>query len=112
MFDDVLKHRSGRVIALARVVLATVFLFAIWIDPSQPAQAVAATYSVLIFYVVAAAAIVTLTWRNWWLDARLAGPMQVVDMVVFTLLVVTSDGYTSPFFVFFVFLILSAAIRW
>jgi signal transduction histidine kinase len=112
VFDDVLKHRSGRVIALARVVLAAVFLFAIWIDPSQPAQAVAATYSVLIFYVVAAAAIVTLTWRNWWLDARLAGPMQVVDMVVFTLLVVTSDGYTSPFFVFFVFLILSAAIRW
>jgi signal transduction histidine kinase len=26
--------------------------------------------------------------------------------------VVTSDGYTSPFFVFFVFLVLSAAIRW
>lgn len=112
VFDDVLKHRSGRVIALARAVLAAVFLFAIWIDPSQPAQAVAVTYSVLGFYVVAAAAIAVLTWSNWWLDARLAAPMQVIDIVVFTLLVVTSDGYTSPFFVFFVFLILSAAIRW
>ena len=112
MFDEVLKHRSGRVIALARAVLAAVFLFAIWIDPSQPAQAVVVTYGVLVFYVVAAAAIAALTWSNWWLDARLAGPMQIVDMVVFTVLVVTSDGYTSPFFVFFVFLVLSAAIRW
>jgi signal transduction histidine kinase len=112
LFDDVLKHRSGRVIALARAVLAAVFLFAIWVDPSQPAQAVETTYAVLVVYVVAAAAIAVLTWKNWWLDARLAGPMQVIDIIVFTLLVVTSDGYTSPFFVFFVFLILSAAIRW
>lgn len=112
VFDEVLKHRSGRVIALARAVLAAVFLFAIWIDPSQPAQGVVITYLVLTFYVLTAAAIVIATWSNWWLDARLAGPMQVVDIVVFTLLVVTSDGYTSPFFVFFVFLILSAAIRW
>ena len=112
MFDDVLKHRSGRVIALARAVLAAVFLFAIWVDPAQPAQAVATTYTVLVFYVIAAGALAALTWRNWWLDARLAAPMQVIDIVVFTLLVVTSDGYTSPFFVFFVFLIVSAAIRW
>ena len=112
MFKGVLKHRSGRVIALARAVLAAVFLFAIWIDPSQPAQAVAETYSVLVLYVIASIAIVTLTWNNWWLDARLAAPMQVVDIIAFTLLVLTSDGYTSPFFVFFVFLILSAAIRW
>jgi signal transduction histidine kinase len=112
MFDDVLKHRSGRVIALARAVLATTFLFAIWIDPSQPAQAAAATYAVLAAYVLAAAAIAMLTWNNWWLDARLAAPMQIIDIVVFTLLVATTDGYTSPFFVFFVFLILSAAIRW
>ncbi len=112
MFDDVLKHRSGRVIALARAVLAAVFLFAIWIDPSQPATAAVATYAVLATYVVAAALVAVLTWDNWWLDARLAAPMQVVDILAFTLLVLTSDGYTSPFFVFFVFLVLSAAIRW
>ena len=36
MFKGVLKHRSGRVIALARAVLAAVFLFAVWIDPTHP----------------------------------------------------------------------------
>jgi len=112
VFDDVLKHRSGRVIALARAVLASVFLFAIWVDPSQPAQAVEMTYAVLVIYAIGSAAIVMLTWSNWWLDARLAATLQVADIVVFTLLVIASDGYTSPFFVFFVFLILSAAIRW
>ncbi|HET7574991.1 MAG TPA: histidine kinase [Sphingomicrobium sp.] len=112
MFDDVLKHRSGRVIALARAALAAVFLFAIWIDPSKPATAAVETYGVLATYAVAAAVVAAVTWDNWWLDARLAAPMHVVDILAFTLLVLTSDGYTSPFFVFFVFLILTAAIRW
>ena len=112
VFDDVLKHRSGRVIALARAVLAAVFLFAIWIDPNQPATAAVETYAVLGTYVLVAAIVAALTWDNWWLDAKFAAPMHVIDILAFTLLVITSDGYTSPFFVFFVFLILSAAIRW
>ena len=112
MFDDVLKHRSGRVIALGRAMLAAIFLFAIWIDSSQPAHAAEATYSMLGAYVAAAFALLVLTWNNWWLDARLAAPAHVVDVAIFTLLVLATDGYTSPFFVFFVFLILSAAIRW
>ena len=112
MFKGVLKHRSGRVIALARAVLAAVFLFAVWIDPTHPAQAAAATYTVLSAYVAAAVLLTLLTWDNWWLDGKLAAGAHVVDIAAFTLLVLATDGYTSPFFVFFVFLILSAAIRW
>ena len=112
MFDDVLKHRSGRVIALARTVLAAIFLFAIWVDPTQPTQAVSATYAMLVAYVAAAVALTAVTWNSWWWDARLAAPAQVADVIVFTLLVLATDGYTSPFFVFFAFMVLSAAIRW
>jgi len=112
MFDDVLKHRSGRVIALARAVLAVIFLLAIWVDPSQPAQAATATYAMLFIYLFIAAAITKLTWNDWWADARLAALAHVLDITVFTMLVLATDGYTSPFFVFCVFLILSAAIRW
>ena len=112
MFDDVLKHRSGRVIALARAVLAATFLFAIWIDPTQPSHDTVLTYSILVIYALGSAALTILTWKNWWIDARLAAPAHVLDIVVFTLLVFFTDGYTSPFFVFFVFLILSAGIRW
>jgi signal transduction histidine kinase len=112
MFEDVLKHRSGRVIALCRAALAAIFLFAIWIDPSQPAHAAAETYALLLAYLAVAILLVILTWNNWWLDAKLAAPAHVVDVAIFTLLVFATEGYTSPFFVFFVFLILSAAIRW
>ena len=112
MFDDVLKHRSGRVVALARAVLAATFLFAIWIDPTQPTHDVAETYFVLGTYLALSVAFTLLVWDNWWLDAKLGLIAHVIDMVAFTLLVLATDGYTSPFFVFFVFLVVSAAIRW
>ena len=112
MFDDVLKHRSGRVIALGRALLVALFLLAIWIDPNQPAQNAAITYALLAVYVAVAFAVTVAIWNNWWLDAKLAAPMHLLDMVAFTLLVYATEGYTSPFFLFFVFLIISAAIRW
>jgi signal transduction histidine kinase len=92
--------------------LATLFLLAILVDLSQPAHEAAATYALLGAYVLFAAAIVVATWSNWWLDAMLAGPAHAVDIILFTLLVLLTEGYTSPFFTFFIFLLLSAAIRW
>ena len=92
--------------------LAAIFLGAIWADSSQPAQAPAETYGLLTAYLTVAAAIGLATWDNWWLDAKLAAPAHVLDIVVFTLLMFGTDGYTSPYFLFFLFLILSAAIRW
>jgi len=92
--------------------LATLFMLAIWIDASQPSHAPAATFALLAAYIAFAAVITVATWNNWWFDAKLAGPAHAVDIVVFTLLVLLTEGYTSPFFPFFVFLLLAAAIRW
>jgi len=103
---------SGRVIALGRLLLATLFMAAIGIDISQPAQAPTETYALLVGYQVFAAAIAALTWNDWWLDAKLAGPAHAVDIILFTIIVYLTEGYTSPFFIFFVFILLSAAIRW
>ena len=107
-----LQHPSGRVIAVGRLLLATSFLVAIWFDTSQPARGAAAAYAVLAAYVAFAAAIVVATWNNWWLDAKLAGAAHAVDIVMFMVLVALTEGYTSPFFTFFMFVLLSAAIRW
>ena len=103
---------SGRVIALGRLMLATLFLLAIWVDTSQPTHGPVATFAILAAYVVFAAAILLSTWNNWWLDAKLAGPAHGVDILLFMLLVLLTEGYTSPFFTFFMFILLSAAIRW
>jgi signal transduction histidine kinase len=110
--QSVFKYQSGRVIALGRVMLASLFLISIWLDQSQPAQAPAQTYGLLLFYVLFALALAAVTWRNWWLDARLAAPAHFVDMAVFTGIVFSTNGYTSPFFLFFILPLLAAAIRW
>ena len=105
-------YPSARVIALGRLLLAALFLIGIWIDVTQPAVAPAATFKLLAGYLAFAIAMAALTWKDWWLDARLAGPAHAIDIIVFMALVFLTEGYTSPFFIFFVFLLLAAAIRW
>ncbi|HEX2763281.1 MAG TPA: ATP-binding protein [Allosphingosinicella sp.] len=112
MIEAAFQHRSGRVIAFGRAALALFFLTAIWLDRSQPMLAAPETYGLLALYVLASAALLALTWDNWWLEAKLAGPAHVVDMLVFLWLNYATQGYTSPFFTFFAFLIFSASIRW
>jgi signal transduction histidine kinase len=106
------KYQSGRVIALGRVMLVTLFLIAIILDRSEPERAVVETYVLLSLYGAGAVAVAVATWRNWWLDARLAVPAHALDMAVFTAIVFSANGTTSPFFLFFVLPLLSSAIRW
>jgi len=92
--------------------LALLFLVSIWFDQSQPTHFAAQTYTFILLYVLVALTLALLTWHNWWLDARIAIPAHFVDMGVFTAIVFSTNGYTSPFFLFFLLPLLSAAIRW
>jgi signal transduction histidine kinase len=112
MLQGAFQHRSGRVIALGRLVLASVFLIAIWLDPSQPNQFPGTAYALLTAYVAWSAVLLVLTWSSWWFQYRLAAIAHQIDVASFAVLVFFTEGYTSPFYTFFVFLILSAAIRW
>lgn len=107
-----LQHSSGRVIALGRLMLATLYLIAVWLDAELPIYEPPATYGLLLGYILFAATISIVTWSSWWYDARLAGPAHAVDIMIFTLLVLLTDGHTSPYFAFFMFVMLAAAIRW
>jgi signal transduction histidine kinase len=112
LIQGAFQHRSGRVISLARFVLAGVFLFAIWMDPSQPSRYASQAYAILIGYLAAAALYLAVTWNDWWRESRLAPAAHVVDILLFGVMVFLTEGYTSPFFTFFVFIILSATIKW
>jgi len=81
--------------------LSLLFLLSIWLDRSQPQQSVREAYALLFVYMVFALVVAALTWRNWWLDARLSIPAHFVDMGLFTGIVFSTYGYTSPFFLFF-----------
>jgi signal transduction histidine kinase len=92
--------------------LVTCFLIALLLDHGEAAQDAAGVFGLLASYEALAIAIAIVTWRNWWLDARLAVATHALDMAVFTAIVFSTNGTTSPFFLFFVLPLLSAAIRW
>jgi signal transduction histidine kinase len=112
LFDN----RSGRVIAVTRLMLAAAFLLALWIDPNQPARSSAAGYTILAGYLGIAAIFCVIAWHSWWWDFRLAWPAHVVDVLAFLSAVFFTEGvdedFTSPFLAFFAFLMLAATLRW
>jgi signal transduction histidine kinase len=77
-------------------------------SPSELTQ----TYPFLFLYAGSALLIAAVTWDNWWLDARLATLTHGIDMAVFTAIAFSSTGATSPFVLFFILPLLSAAVRW
>ena len=103
---------SGRVIAGGRLLLACLFLIAVWADANQLSPPHVATNLLLAAYAVWSLAVTLIVWDNWWQDARLAAPAHVIDVAVFMLVLYSTAGYTSPYFTFFIFILLAAAIRW
>lgn len=112
MLEEAFQHRSGRIIAFGRAVLAVFFFLIIWIDRTQPHSAVEATYVTLGLYAAASVALLFAIWNHWWLEARFALPFHFLDLLVFLWLNYATQGYASPFLTFFVFLIFSATVRW
>ncbi len=104
------KFHSGRVIALGRVMLAITLFLIVMFGRGQPE--LTQTYPFLILYAGGAVAIAAATWKNWWLDARLAVITHGIDMAVFTAVAFSSTGTSSPFILFFILPLLSAAVRW
>ena len=104
------KFHSGRVIALGRVMLAITLFLIVMVGrtPSELTQ----TDPFLVLYALGALLIAAATWNNWWLDARMATLTHAIDMAVFTAIAFSSTGTSSPFILFFMLPLLSAAVRW
>jgi signal transduction histidine kinase len=107
-----LQLSSGRIIAVGRLMLAVLYFLAVWTDVTPPARSPDTVYALMAIYIVFAITMAVLTWANWWRDAQLAGPAHAVDIIMFTTLVLLTEGYASPFFAFFMFVLLAAAFRW
>src|SRR4029453_10102189 len=105
------RASAERLITAGRAVLAGFSLVAIWLDPSEPARFARVAYLLLIAYLawslVAAAVAWTVPPPAWWLLLSHA-----IDIAMFSLLVFVTAGPSSPFFVFFVFALVSATLCW
>ena len=106
------RVRVEPVIAGARIVLAIGGAFAIWLDPSAPTRDAGFTYSLFGGYVLYSVLIAVALRNRAWLSPSIQVLLHAVDMVVFSVFVVSTEGLTSPFFVYFVFAVVCGALRW
>jgi signal transduction histidine kinase len=99
------------VIAQGRLFLCGLSLMAVFFEPPVPAQFASATYAMLISYFAYAVGVVAAT--HWRLpDPASARGIHAADVLATSLLLFLTDGPTSPFFAFFTFILLAAALRW
>jgi signal transduction histidine kinase len=109
---DAPRLRPERLIAAGRVVLAVFSLFAVWLDPTEPANYARVAYGLLAAYVVYAAAVVALLWRAEAVSTLWPVVTHVADLVFFSLFIFFTSGPASPFTVYFVFALICATLRW
>lgn len=106
------QRRNDRLIATGRVFLAASSLFAVWLDPSEPANQAPVAYALLIAYLAYALAIAAAVWRVELRGRAWRGVAQAFDLVFFSLFVYFTAGPASPFTAYFVFSLVCAALLW
>lgn len=112
---QILRHHSGRMIAVSRIALTLLFVMWVWLDPDQPVRGGLVGYWFLFGYAFIATLLTIAGWRDWWADYLLFVPALLVDsLFLLAALYFTQSRDTdlvSPFIAFFAFIVLSASIR-
>ena len=101
-----------RLLSNARLFLAVASLVAVYLDPDEPTLLVPLAYSILIFYALFAVLVFALLRAA--PEAVLARRIVVhgCDIAAAAVITVLTQGSSSPFFVFFIFVLLASALRW
>ncbi len=100
-----------RVLATGRTFLAITALVAIYLDPAQPRYATAA-YALLVGY-LAYSSIVLLMFRSRTrFEPALRRLVHAADIFWPTVITLFTEGPSSPYYLFFIFVLLAAAYRW
>jgi len=96
------QGRAERLIAVGRVVLAVLSLFAVWLNPSEPTRYAATAYGLLIAYVAYSVAIAALVASRGALAGPAVAAIHALDLLVAALVMFFTESSASPFFIFFV----------
>ena len=106
------RVRIERQIAIGRAVLAAFSLMGVLLDPAEHKHFGTVGYSLVGAYVVYAVMVAVLVPRAGHYLGQLQVGSQAIDIAVFSAFIYSTDGPASLFFVFFVFVIIAAALRW
>src|SRR5262249_31277760 len=108
---DIFNAPAERVIAQGRLLLCALATLTMQFAPTQPTQYAVAAEFILWAYLAFAAIMVALT-RYRFLTPTMRGVTHVIDVAMISELLSLTDGPSSPFFVFFTFVLLAAMLRW
>jgi hypothetical protein len=106
------QRQAEFLIAIGRLVLATFSLLAIWIDPSTPCRDAQIAYALLSGYVAYSLLLTLFILRARLPLGNLPLFTHAFDLLLFTIFMFFTEGPTSPFFVYFVFSLFCAILRW
>lgn len=105
------QDRAERIIAGGRVLLALVSFGAMWLTRADPGWSRAA-YAFFGVYTCYALVLAAAVWRTHRPLPRARVVTHVIDLAVFGTLYLLESPLASSFFLFFVFSLLSATLRW
>ena len=111
LFGQLFDAPAEIVIAHGRVVLAAFSLAAITIDPTQPPHLAPLVAATLMMYAAYAVVLLAALHRRFIHNVN-ALLVHTIDLAVVALLLVLTEGFSSPFLVFFTFALLAASLRW
>ena len=100
-----------RVLAVGRAFLTVSGLVAIYLDPTEPSRLRAVTYGVLLAYALYSIAVLVYVHRSGRLTRVHGRVLHGLDIAWTSALTFVSEGPVSPFFLFFLFVVLAAAYR-
>ena len=100
-----------RVLAVGRAFLTVTGLIAIFLDPTEPTRLRGITYGVLLAYALYSVAVLAYVQRSVRLTPRHGLALHGLDILWTSALTFVSEGPVSPFFLFFLFVVLAAAYR-
>lgn len=104
--------RFEHVLASARAFLALACLLATWLDPTELARNPPLAYGFLAFYAVHAFLVLLLLRIRQAPTPGFCLTLHTVDVIWPALISLVTTGPNSPFFIFYVFVLLEAAFRW
>lgn len=100
-----------RVLAVGRAFLTVSGLVAIYLDPTEPSRLRGVTYGVLLAYALYSMGVLLYVHKSARLTPRHGRVLHGLDVAWTSALTFVSEGPLSPFFLFFLFVVLAAAYR-
>lgn len=104
--------RFERALAVGRAFLAVSGLVAIFIDPTEPGRFATLVYTLLATYAAYSVVLLLAMRRSAQLPPGASVTLHGIDLAWVAALTFFSEGPVSPFFLFFLFVLLAAAYRW